>query len=118
MTEPMKYPPNPLTAFENGCMMDLRLRLAVEFVKASLASPIDCEVESEFVKQHLDLAEQLFDQAEERGWVQPMPDDNGHLSAGLRDHIERNVNAQVHQQTSMQRQAERAVRPAGSIYNG
>jgi hypothetical protein len=88
-----------LQAFQNGVQLDLRVRLAVDFLKAWPAATPEAA---------LDAATRLLDLAAERGLMKPLPEDN-ELSTPLRRHMERNVRAQVHSQLAGQKiQAEEA----------
>jgi hypothetical protein len=83
------YLPNVLTAFEAGCMLDLRVRLAIEFLKTNTALTDGV--------QALKIASDLCDEAEKRGFIMPLPDDDS-LSRPLRMHLKRQVRAQSFQQ--------------------
>lgn len=106
------YHQNVFAAFENGCELDLRVRLALEFIKSPAATLVELASDVEPVltpagvaKFFLDLAQAVMEQSVERGWVHDLPE-TAELSAPMRKHIERNVRAQVHQQVCGQRIAQ------------
>jgi hypothetical protein len=95
-----------LAHFANGVQLDLRVKLAVEFLKSPCffepAHPVDRAVAA------LDMAQSLIAEAGARGWLKPLPDDS-ELTTPMRRHLERNVRAQVFSQFAGQRiQAEEA----------
>jgi hypothetical protein len=89
---------NVLSSFENGLQLDLRVKLAVDFLKAHPASGSAHEGAS----YALDLADALLAESVKRGLVKSLPD-TGEISTPLRHHIERSVRAQVFQQVVAQR---------------
>jgi len=91
-----------LSNFENGGQLDLRLRLAVDFIKAAPGLFTEHGIGP---ARALDMASELLAEAERRGLLLPLPDDNG-LNAPLRKHLERNVRAQIYQQAAAQRIAQ------------
>jgi hypothetical protein len=103
---------NVLTSFENGAQMDLRLKLAIQFIsglsfaavleRPSRADDTALMLPQEAAAYALDLAGELLDQAAARGLVKDMPD-HGELNAPTRHQIERNARAQVYGQTVGQR---------------
>lgn len=87
------------SSFQNGVQFDLRVKLAVEFLKApGLTLGADAAGAARFA---LSLADQLMSQADERGWLKPLPDDDS-LNRQTRQHIKRSVRAQVYQQNVAQ----------------
>jgi hypothetical protein len=115
---------NVLSAFENGVQMDLRMKLAIEFLKAPsfpFAHAVEGGVDAEAsVLDALNLASQIFSQAAERGWVKDLPD-TGELSAPMRRHLERALRAQAFQQASSPRIMEEEtprVTPIAGAVNG
>lgn len=107
----MKYPGNLLNEFENGCSMDLRLKLAIEFLKAGIAPnylPDGTHSTELQARAALDLSEALLAEAEKRGLVAPLPD-HSDLPPNLLRQIERNIAAQVYQQMEGQRAAQNAA---------
>lgn len=106
------YHQNVFSAFENGCELDLRVRLALEFIKSPAATLVELASEIDPVltpasvaKFFLDLAGAVMEQSVARGWVHDLPD-HTELSSPMRKHIERNVRAQVHQQVAANRIAQ------------
>jgi hypothetical protein len=107
--------------YQNGCLLDLRLKLAIEFLKTgvvpqTLLGPLKVQVGSSCQEQielppagratyALELADQLFKGADLRGWVHALPN-NSELSPQLRQHIERSANAAVAQHNAQQRAAQ------------
>lgn len=119
-----------LASFENGCQMDLTLKLAIEFLKASdLTVPYDdtddngdrkaaaqvmAHRQAEFA---LLLANSLLTQAAEHGNLKPMPD-HGELSAAEKRHVERSTRQQIYQQSHAPKWAEEEapkVQTAGAV---
>lgn len=85
-----------LQAFQNGVQLDLRLRMAIDFLKAwPSATP----------EAALAAAERLLWLGSERGYVKPLPEDSN-LTAPLRHHLERSVRAQAFSQVAGQRIAQ------------
>lgn len=121
--EPTRYWGNVLNSFENGVQLDLRVKLAVDFLKAGILSrpeqlralsPAPPPDDTGFMEyQHpqnpaafiagfaLDLATELLAQADARGLVKEIPEDDG-LSAALRRQIRRSARAQVYGQVAQQ----------------
>lgn len=100
MTDAPRYPANPLTAFENGCMLDLRARLAIEFLKSGvIAKPAGGDPytlpAAEHARLALDLSEAFFAEAAHRGLVEELPGLDVGLSDHLQAHIARTAGAQV-----------------------
>lgn len=106
MDEAMKYPSNVLTAIENGCVLDLRVKLAVQFLTGDGITALDfdtCELPAaEHAAYALDLASALLDLAESRGLVKQLPE-YGELPRSVRLHIERNVRAHLEQNAAAER---------------
>jgi len=101
MTAPQVILGNPLTAFENGVQLDLRAKLAIEFLKAP-GMQFNGTLPAGLAKYALDIADELITQADARGWVIPVPDDDS-LNAALRTHLRKNVRAQIYQQLQGQK---------------
>lgn len=118
----LKYHQNVFQAFENGVELDLRARIAIDLLKSQAANLVgDTQLEDVTAKGiasfFLDLAGELLEQAQTRGWTRDLPD-HGDISAPMKKHIERNVRAQLYQQTVGQRVAAEnasrvSVMPAG-----
>jgi hypothetical protein len=85
--------------FENGVIMDLRVKMAVDFLKTGDFAGMHA---SDAANKALDLADALLDAADARGLLLPLPDDNS-LNAPLRRQLERNCRMQAFQQNAMQR---------------
>jgi len=105
---------DPLMDYQNGVRMDLRLKLAIEFLKADTvpcsvntfrSARVDATVAlliAERAGYALDLAGALIEQASERGWLKELPE-TAELSARERRHVERQVRTQLEQQLCGQR---------------
>lgn len=109
----LRYPSNVLEGFGSGALLDLRARLAADFLKHSpmfghLSSnaPTERERAAEMSGFALMLADELLTQAEARGWVEPLPDDNGDLPPSLRAQARRTASFQALQQMEAQRFAQ------------
>jgi hypothetical protein len=125
------YPHNILEAFGNGCVLDLRVRFAMDLLRTS---PIFEGVGSEFSPEHiavlpkacaafaLALATELLALAEQRGLVEPLPDDDG-LNRQLRLHAARTARYSVWQQlagarVAAEEQPRVGAAPGGRVFNG
>lgn len=96
-----KYFGNVLSSFENGVQLDLRVKLAVDFLKGNL---FDANTPKEAAGNALDLADSLLEEAGARGLLCELPE-HGDITQALRRHIERSVRAQVYQQVVASRVA-------------
>jgi hypothetical protein len=94
----MKYPQSILSAYENGCVMDMQLRIAVELLKAK--PTLDPSAA-------LDLVEALFAEAEKRDLIAELPKD-GKIDEALMYHAERQVALQMHQNATIAQLQSRA----------
>jgi hypothetical protein len=111
-----KYFGDVLMDFQNGCRLDLRVKLALEMLKSNQVpfelplegdidpSPLTPQDRAEYA---LDLAGRLIDGALRRGWIEDMPE--GGLSDKQLDHIKRMAAAGVVQGLTQQRMAEDAA---------
>lgn len=85
--EGQKYPHNVLEAFGTGAILDLRVRLAVNWIQHSpavaevakavvLGTPAhqSNDIPAWIAHFALELADQLLEQGAERGWVEGLPD--------------------------------------------
>jgi hypothetical protein len=97
-----RYWGNVLSAFEGGLQLDIRARLAIEFLKGG---SFGVEVASD-PEQHaayaLDCAIEFVRLVEERGLTKPLPDDD-ELSVPLRTQLRRNTRAQIYSQIAGQK---------------
>lgn len=123
VVELVKYPSNVLESFGAGCLMDFRMKLAVEFLKSPLfqgTRASDGSFDGALLAvTALDLAEELVGLAAIRGWLEPLPTDNGELPPELRAQAKRTASFQVLQQMEGQRfmQDEQArVVPAAPVF--
>ena len=109
--EGMKYYPDPIAAFNDGCLMDLRFRVAMQFCQAMITSAAALDTPAESIAHHaLRTAESLFKQGVELGWIDDLPE-SSNLNAATKRHLERNVNCQMHQQKYVQAEQAGAIRP-------
>lgn len=119
---------NVLNSFETGAQLDLRARLAVEFVKSGTLVHLQTTMSAltpesgaatlaaKIASFALDLASELIDQSRQRGLIKDLPQDDG-LNLAVRTQIRRNARAQIYQQVATQDIAPEEmphVAPAGS----
>lgn len=106
MRKGMLYPHNVLEGFGNGAILDLRVRMANDFIKSPAFSGllVNAVVEKEanaapelIARLALDIAEELTAIAEARGWVAPLPE-GGELPQFLRDQAKASSSYNVLQQ--------------------
>jgi hypothetical protein len=95
VAEEPRYWGNVLSAFEGGLQLDLRLRLAIEFVKGGAFKASGFSAEAVALNA-LDCATELLRLADSRGLTKPLPEDD-ELNAPTRAHIRRNIRAQAYQ---------------------
>lgn len=101
-----EYPQSNISAFEQGCKLDLRARLAIDLLKSPGFSPViqalgvdQARPDLQYVSAQspaqqtagfaLDLATALLEEAEKRGLIKDIPDTSD-LSAPERRQAERN----------------------------
>jgi len=133
----VKYPHNILEGFGNGCLMDLRVRIALDLLKAPLfanmladglpnVGKVDAGQDngvadpSDIAGFALDLAAELMWDAERRGWVDTLPDDDG-LNRQVRLQAARTARYQVWQQLAGTRQMQdeqNRVSPVAPVFGG
>lgn len=109
-----KYPHNALEGFANGCLLDLRVRLAMQMLTHSpryaMATPSDGGTiflrAGSAARDALDVATELLAEAETRGLVAPLPSD-GELPPELRAQAKLTAGWQVLQQMEGQKFAQR-----------
>lgn len=105
-----KYWGNVLSAFEAGVQMDLRLRLAMDFLKSPLFENA-AGGPRVVASGALDLATALLDEAAARGMLKALPETD-EITSAMRHHVGRSARAQVAGQAS----ANRAMREeAGGV---
>jgi hypothetical protein len=137
----MKYPANPLTSFDNGCLMDLRARMAINLLTSPAGGEIvnnltntlfanwaardtnltDAEMTGPIgeltAKMVFAICENFMAEGERRGLIQPLPDENEPLSEELQAHLARHAYAQFlgskMLQDIAQAHAPKVARPAG-----
>lgn len=126
----IKYPSNVLEGFGSGALLDLRVRLAADFLKHGavvnlfpVSTPDDLRLLPKVAAGYaLDLADELLSQAEVRGWVDPLPADDGELPPDLRAQANRTGSYQAQQQLGANKyaadEAGRVVPGAHVLANG
>lgn len=94
-----KYPHNVLEGFGNGALLDCRLRLAMNLLTYSpmFASPEAGTEPRRIAELALEVVEELFSQADARGWIDPLPD-LAEIGPELRDQAKRTAEFQATQQ--------------------
>lgn len=116
MRKGMLYPHNVLEGFGNGALLDLRVRMANDFIKSpafpalhaeltGIMEDQNCSVAKAVALFALDLAEEITAIATERGWLAPLPE-GGELPQWLRDQAKVTASYQVCQQLEGQRFAQ------------
>lgn len=108
MSDVVKYPSNVLEGFGSGALLDLRVRLAADFLKHSplMGHAYSDARAADRAGFALDLADELLKQGAERGWVEPLPDDAGELPSDLRSQARRTGSYQAQQQLDANRHAQ------------
>lgn len=96
----MDYPLPTLTAIGDGCLMDARMKLAMDILKSpnfinDMLARADDGVDISPAQQALTVAEELFLGAATMGWVAPLETLGTEPSAGEVNHVKRNAHAQV-----------------------
>lgn len=111
---PIPMQDNVLEAFRNGCLLDLRVRLAMELLahSPSLVDVVLTPDPRELAVKALDVATELFSIAQERGLVKPLGEIDEHLEA----HIRRQVTYQLMTAKEQKRQGEEAGRIAQAVH--
>lgn len=111
----IEYYPDPVGAFNDGCLMDLRFRTAMQLTAAMLQSGQPMSWSPHEISSHaINIVDELFSKGKEKGWIEPLPE-SGEINSAMRRHLERAVKAQLYQQQIAQREQASAVRP---IMNG
>lgn len=111
--ESVKYPQHPIDGFQNGALLDLRVRMSINLLQSRLFEGVGAKMVSSELLQApsydtvarvaLSIADSLLNQAAARGWVSPLPVDDGKLSAAEREHASRTGSFGVLQQIAGQR---------------
>jgi hypothetical protein len=116
-----RYWGDVLKAYDNGVQLDLRAKLAVEFLKSPMCQYASGDNARDLVEYALDLGTEFVAQAYSRGLLRDLPEDDG-LSAPLRKHVRRNARAQALMnhagQEMMQEEASRVAPAGGQVLNG
>lgn len=113
------YPQNIIDATQNGGVgLDMRLRFAMQLLTSSPVfsgiatlggSQVDMDERSGNVaKRALEIADALFNQAQDRGWVQPF-DQNEPLSPAIIEHARRVGAFEFHKQAGFQKEQQANV---------
>lgn len=96
--EPVFYPQDPINGFLQGCLLDLRVRLAIDFLKGpSFELCVSGMKVEDAAGLALRLADEILKQGAEKGWVTSIPED-GEIGPALRAQAKRNAIYQVVQQ--------------------
>lgn len=96
--EPVFYPQDPINGFLQGCLLDLRVRLAIDFLKApSFELSLSGMKVEDAAGLALRLADEILAQGAANGWVTSIPED-GEIGPALRAQAKRNAQYQVVQQ--------------------
>ena len=104
----MKLPDNPIDSFRNGACLDLRVKMAIELLTHSpLFGGLEGELPKDNAAYALDVATELFNQAEARGLLYPL--DSSDMWARLEQHIKRQVSFQLQMAKETQRQQEQGI---------
>ena len=97
-----RYFGDVLGSYANGVQLDLRVKLAVDFLKTpGPRLNIMPSSAQQAAREALDLATELLTLAAERGLMAPLPDTD-ELSSPMRRHIRRQVRAQIVGQVATQ----------------
>ena len=97
MAEQRKYPHNVLEGFGNGALLDLRVRFAMQMCTHSPMIAVNGAPPQELARAILDFADALMNEADARGWIDPIPAD-AEIDADLRDQAKRTAEYQASQQ--------------------
>lgn len=100
VSAPKLYPQDDINAFANGVAMDLRVRLAIEFLKAHPSQGPARDA----VGYALELADEVLAQADHEGWLTPLGD--GKLTEIEKNQAKRLGAFQVYQQVGSQQAAQ------------
>lgn len=104
-----KYSQDVISAFQNGCGLDLRVRLATQFLCSPMftgAAVGEDAIPSKVIAgRALAIATELVDLAHDRGLIEPIMPDTG-LDQLTREHFARVGAAQVHQQLGANKEAQ------------
>lgn len=114
----MKYPSNELDSFQVGLLMDFRVKIALELIKAPSFNLYHSSARDSTAFA-LELANELMSQAAELGWIEPL-DDEAKLSERAKKHARRTGAFQVNQQLGANEEAADAqsrVVPAAPVIN-
>lgn len=95
-----RYFGDVLGSYANGVQLDLRVKLAVDFLKSPWAAQHSTNAKS-LVAAALALSTELLEQASALDLIASLPDTN-ELSAPMRRHIERATRAQIAGQVAAQ----------------
>jgi hypothetical protein len=97
-----RYFGDVLGSYANGVQLDLRVKLAVDFLKSPWAQSHPTHAHpGDLATAALDLSTALFEVAAERGLMAALPDTD-ELSSPMRRHIRRQVRAQIVGQVATQ----------------
>ena len=102
-----------LGSWNNGVQLDLRVKLAIEFLKAHPAQGPATEAAG----YALDLADALIAESTTRGLMKDLPEDD-ELTQPMRRHIRRQMRAQIYGQVAGQKIAAEEQPSVQSVGNG
>ncbi len=116
MRKGMLYPHNVLEGFGNGAILDMRVRMANDFIKSPAFPALHAELTSIMEEEKcsaakavalfaLDLAEAITSIAADRGWLTPLPE-GGELPQALKDQAKATGSYQILQQIEAQKYAQ------------
>jgi hypothetical protein len=131
---PREYPGNAVEGSSNGALLDLRVRLAADFLRASPAigelqkylcdddgpnNKYDAKIIAEYA---LDMAGELLTGADRRGWIKDLPEGDA-LSAAERSYALRTGRYSAMQQVGGakqmgEEQSSAVVTPAPGVFKG
>lgn len=101
-------------SWNNGVQIDLRVKLAIEFLKGPGPWESDGARTAELALQ---TADALVSQAKANGWIKDLPEDD-ELTQPMRRHIRRQMRAQIYGQVAGQKIAAEEQPAVQSVGNG
>ena len=106
----MEYPSMHITAAQEGALLDMRVRLAIQLATSiGFAAMADKFIDGSagqapqaYAALALDTANEIVQQAKERGWVRPLTELDEGLPPTDVEHVKRSARASVIQQFHQQ----------------
>lgn len=121
----MDYPSLHITAAQEGALLDMRARLAIQLAASlGFAALVDRHVNDSadpaatYAKMALDTADEIVLQAEQRGWVTPLTRLDETLPPTDVQHVQRSSRASVIQQMHQQEVAQELMPRVGPVRGG